>query len=167
MPLLIHADALDGPAELNAGERPSDPDLVVEDHHGDVFVLAGGGADRVVIAKDRSGNMPLFVDIRGQDGNDFLARGWETDGGAGDDLLKGTSEGEGLRGGAGRDRIFGYAGVDHLKGGAGGDDLCGGASRDHIVAGGGRDRVWCGSGNDDDVRADRRELLRGCEKVFR
>jgi Ca2+-binding RTX toxin-like protein len=52
-------------------------------------------------------------------------------------------------GGSGRDRLFGR----------GGDDLI--DARDTE-----RDVVYCGTGRDT-VRADRGDLLRGCERVFR
>lgn len=156
-------------AELNAGEHPSDPDLIVEDgDNGDVVISAGQGPDRVAIPADASGTVPLYVDVQGQGGNDVLTNGFQSSGGAGDDLIKGSGTGEKLRGGPGRDRIFGNRGGDHIKGGAGRDELFGGAQLDKIAAaGGGRDRVWCGPGSGDEVKADRLDQLHGCEEISR
>lgn len=68
---------------------------------------------------------------------------------------------------AGRDRLYGGTGKDRLHGGAGKDLLRGGAGHDKLhVSGGGRDRVHCGKGRDT-VRADRRDVLRSCERVVR
>lgn len=156
-------------AELNAGEDPSDPDLIIEDgENGDVVISAGQGSDRVAIPTAGSGAVPLFVDVRGQGGDDVLTNGFQSSGGAGDDLIKGSSTGEKLRGGPGRDRIFGNGGGDHLKGGPGRDELFGGPELDKIAAaGGGADQVWCGPGRGDEVKADRLDRLHGCEKILR
>ena len=93
------------------------------------------------------------------DGNDVLA------GGKGDDALYG---------GGGRDRLVGGSGADYLSGGGGPDRLIGGPGRNRIDAGGGsdsinsangvRERVDCGFGRDS-IKADRRDVLSGCERV--
>jgi hypothetical protein len=72
--------------------------------------------------------------------------------GPGDDVGVGGS----LHGGPGRDR---------LKGGRGDDWLDGGPGDDRIVAGSGHDVVRCGPGRDV-ARVDRRDRVRGCEKVL-
>jgi hypothetical protein len=117
--------------------------------------------------------------LRGRAGNDCLY------GGDGADVLDGDGGDDGLWGGDGRDRLFGGSGNDRLLGGAKGDELHGDAGNDQVFPGTGRDRVWGGPGNDaisardgsrdvidcgaglDRVTADRRDHVRGCERVSR
>jgi uncharacterized repeat protein (TIGR01451 family) len=117
--------------------------------------------------------------LRGRAGNDCLF------GGEGADVLDGDGGDDTVSGGDGRDRLFGGAGDDRLLGGAKGDELHGDAGNDRLFPGTGRDRVWGGAGNDvlsardgsrdvidcgaglDRVTADRRDRLRGCERVSR
>ncbi len=99
--------------------------------------------------------------LYGLDGDDCLR------GGAGDDLLNG---------GAGNDTLIGGDGRDHVAGGSGNDTISGGAGRDIVSAGSGNDTINaaddvvetidCGPGHDA-VRADRRDVLKRCEKVTR
>jgi hypothetical protein len=106
-------------------------------------------------------------------------------GSASGDLIKGLGGNDRLFGGRGRDCLSGGAGNDRLSGGPGGDRLTGGAGRDRLTGGGGTDRFVAGPGNDrifsadgrrekvscgagrDSVTADRRDKLKGCEKVKR
>jgi Ca2+-binding RTX toxin-like protein len=82
---------------------------------------------------------------------------------AGPDTLLGGDGDDCLRGGAGDDRLSGGRGRDVLRGGAGRNRLSGGAGDDRIDAvNRRRDRVSCGGGRDR-VRADRVDLLAGCE----
>ena len=117
--------------------------------------------------------------LRGRAGNDCLY------GGEGADVLDGNGGDDMLSGGDGRDRLFGGAGNDRLLGGAKGDEMHGDPGDDQLFPGTGRDRVWGGAGNDvisardgsrdvidcgaglDRVTADRRDRLRGCERVSR
>ena len=117
--------------------------------------------------------------LRGRAGNDCLF------GGEGADVLDGDGGDDTLSGGDGRDRLFGGAGNDRVLGGAKGDELRGDTGNDQLFPGTGRDRVWGGAGNDvisardgsrdvidcgaglDRVTADRRDRLRGCERVSR
>jgi hypothetical protein len=117
--------------------------------------------------------------LRGRAGNDCLF------GGEGADVLDGDGGDDTISGGDGRDRLFGGGGNDRLLGGAKGDELHGDAGNDQLFPGTGRDRVWGGAGNDaisardgsrdvidcgaglDRVTADRRDRLRGCERVSR
>jgi Ca2+-binding RTX toxin-like protein len=81
-----------------------------------------------------------------------------------------------LFGDAGNDRLFGSGRNDRLFGGPGNDLLVGGRGRDSLSGGGGRDTinsrdrardiVNCGPGRDT-VRRDRRDRVRGCERVRR
>jgi hypothetical protein len=117
--------------------------------------------------------------VRGREGNDCL---W---GGEGADVLDGDGGDDSLWGGDGRDRLFGGTGNDRVLGGAKADELHGDPGNDELILGTGRDRAWAGPGNDtisardgsrdvidcgagrDRVTADRRDRLRGCERVSR
>ena len=117
--------------------------------------------------------------LRGREGNDCL---W---GGEGADVLDGDGGDDSLWGNDGRDRLFGGSDNDRLLGGAKADELLGDTGNDQLVPGTGRDRVWGGPGDDtisardgsrdvidcgaglDRVTADRRDRLRGCERVSR
>lgn len=86
---------------------------------------------------------------------------------AGADRLLGTAAGDSLDGRGGADRLRSLGGEDCLAGGSGRDRLAAGAGDDHVdAADGARDRVRCGSGRDE-VTADRRDRLSGCERVHR
>lgn len=103
----------------------------------------------------------------------------------GRDLLDGTAAGDVLRGLAGADRLNGLAGDDCLFGGAGNDRLTGGRGQDRLSGGRGVNSISAGPGNDvvnsanrkaerivcgrgrDRVRADRRDTLKGCERIRR
>jgi YVTN family beta-propeller protein len=113
--------------------------------------------DRCGALASRDGRRPRS---RGRAGHDLLR------GGGGRDRLYGGAGRDRLRGGPGRDRLHGGLGRDRLRGGAGGDRLRGGPGRDTLqVLGGGRDRVDCGGGADT-IRADRRDVIRSCERVL-
>jgi len=104
----------------------------------------------------------------------------------GADTLTGTFAGDRLRGRGGNDRLSGAAGNDCLDGGRGRDRLNGGSGKDLLVGGPGRNAYAAGAGNDT-VRArngraetincgkgrrdlavvDRRDRVRGCERVRR
>jgi uncharacterized repeat protein (TIGR01451 family) len=117
--------------------------------------------------------------LRGRAGNDCLY------GGDGSDVLDGDGGNDSLWGSDGRDRLFGGSADDRLLGGARADELHGDTGNDELAAGSGRDRVWAGPGNDtisardgsrdvidcgpglDRVTADRRDRVRGCERVSR
>lgn len=116
------------------------------------------------------------------------------DGTAAADKLSGTTAGDRLRGLAGNDVLNGLDGPDCLDGGPGNDKLNGGPGKDSLVGGTGNDRltggtgvnkysagrgndtvnarngsketVDCGAGKDSGV-ADKKDKLRGCERVKR
>jgi dienelactone hydrolase len=102
---------------------------------------------------------PCEFELVGKRGKDRLVGGSEGD------TLRGRGGRDFLRGRGGRDCLAGGRGGDRLDGGRGGDDLSGGAGRDRIDA---RDReadsVRCGRGRDR-AKVDRRDRVRGCEKV--
>jgi hypothetical protein len=93
------------------------------------------------------------------------------------DRLKGTNAPEIIGAGGGNDTVtagggadtaYGDAGNDRLDGGTGRDKLFGGKGSDTVVAvdGGAVDTIDCGAGKDQ-VRADRKDVVRNCEKVTR
>jgi hypothetical protein len=77
---------------------------------------------------------------------------------AGNDVIAGRGRADCLSGGKGKDKLTGGKGKDKVSGGAGNDTI--------NVADGKRDRVNCGKGKDT-VRADKKDKLRGCERVIR
>src|SRR3712207_9465510 len=82
-------------------------------------------------------------------------------------LLPGTPLFRALSGGLDADRLSGGAGDDKIDGGDGRNRYFGGSGRDVVdAANGSVERIDCGSGRDV-VRADARDRLRGCERVFR
>ena len=99
-----------------------------------------------------------------------------TEGTAARNALRGSSAGDRLLGNGGNDTLSGLAGEDCLEGGTGNDRLIGGTGRNTYSGGSGRDKVSarngtrdnvnCGSGRDSAV-VDRRDRVRGCERVRR
>ena len=80
------------------------------------------------------------------------------------DVLKGGKGGDKLSGGKGNDKLLGGKGNDKLNGGPGKDKLLAGPGRDVVNAvDGQKDKVDCGKGKDK-VRADSKDVLKGCEK---
>jgi Ca2+-binding RTX toxin-like protein len=109
------------------------------------------------VLKGGSGNDRLY----GSGGKDSL------DGASGADRLSGGAGNDTLKGGSGRDRLAGGAGNDKLNGGTGANTYSGGAGDDTIDSvNGTKETVNCGRGRDR-VHADRKDRLRGCEKVKR
>ena len=167
-----------GPAGADPGLNVNRADAVDQDV--DVMVLGGttaallyaeGGAgdDRITgdpIARDG------YVYAYGGPGNDVLTAprgnvGAILYGGAGNDVITGSASGDVLRGDAGHDRVAGGAGADSITGGTGRDRITGGGGRDFIkVRDSARDTVSCGAGRDQ-VNTDRRDRVRGCEKIRR
>jgi subtilase family protein/hemolysin type calcium-binding protein len=137
----------------NTRRGGSGPDLLLGTRAGDLL-LGGGGGDRL---GGFAGEDCLF----GERGRDVLNGGADDDklsGGRGRDILFGDDGDDRLRGGSGRDRLTGGGGRDRISGGRGGDRI--------RAADGARDRIRCGRGHDR-VRADRRDRVRGCERVKR
>ncbi len=115
---------------------------------------AGGGDDDV---EGAGGNDLLYGDA----GNDRIF------GRFGDDRLYGGAGDDELEGGRGEDDLYGGAGNDQLNGGYDPDRLYGGPGADRLISrGGGKDFVDCGPGRDTAI-VDRRDTVRGCEKVTR
>jgi Ca2+-binding RTX toxin-like protein len=134
---------------------------VLQGQQGDDCLFGGIGNDRLVGAEgadrllgDDSGNGPR--------GNDSLS------GDDGDDLLVGGPGRDRLHGDAGDDRLQGGRGNDRLSAGSGSNRLSGGSGNDRLSAANGTyDRLNCGPGRRDRARADRKDRVRGCERVRR
>ena len=130
-----------------------------------------------VAAANAAGSTQAFSAITGKVGALAPAVPKTITGTAKADKLKGTKAPEIIHGGGGNDTIsagggadaaYGDAGNDRLDGGPGRDKLFGGKGNDTVVAfdGGAVDTIDCGSGKDQ-ARADRKDVVRNCEKVTR
>ena len=159
--------------------RKSSPDIDVElvadstkPTGGDDLLTGSQKADTIF---GLGGNDVLL----GLGGNDLLDGGPgddNLDGGKGADKLKGQKGDDVLTGGDGNDTLIGGPGKDKLNGGKGNDTLIGNGGKDSLVGGPGNDTinskdgvkelVKCGPGTDN-VRADKKDRLSGCERVRR
>src|SRR3954447_6425631 len=136
---------------------------------GDDLLNGTPGADRIcgLLGHDTINGLgsadTLFGDACGKkakagaaevkDGNDKL------NGGDGNDTLFGAGGKDTLKGGKGNDKLTGGKGVDKYDGGPGNDSL---SARD-----GKRETVNCGAGKRDRATVDKRDKVKGCEKVKR
>jgi len=129
-----------------------------------------------VTAANAAGSAQAFSAITGKIGALAPAVPKTITGTARADKLKGTKAPEIIRGGGGNDTIAGGGGADTLYGDAGNDRLDGGVGRDKVFGGKGNDAIVatdravdtidCGAGKDT-IRADRKDVVRNCEKVTR
>lgn len=129
----IDMDILDGGADNDRFLQGASPDC------GDTL-NGGAGSDRVDY-QDRTGNLSVTVDGIANDGESNESDNVKTDieelvGGAGDDLLTGSSTGDELHGGPGNDVLSGGAGNDTLVGGSGNDLVNGEAGSDTFMESG-------------------------------
>jgi sugar lactone lactonase YvrE/subtilisin-like proprotein convertase family protein len=105
---------------------------------------------------------PIFGARAGTDGNDKMF------GAGGNDKMFGAGGNDTLSGGTGNDKLFGGAGNDRLNGGPGTNRYSAGAGNDTIGAKNGkRETIDCGAGKKDKAIVDKRDRVRGCEKVKR
>lgn len=126
--------------------------------------LRAGGCLRPIVGTDAPDTL-----IGSGEGDIIFGRG-------GNDRMRGRDGHDCLSGGAGNDTLRGERGDDRLTGGSGADTLLGGAGVNVYYAGRGNDfvnsvngrveLVSCGSGQDRAV-VDRRDRVRGCERVTR
>ena len=149
---------------------------------------AGADALRGTALGDRLiglGGNDLLTGLAGDDCLDGGAGRDRLSGGTGRDSLAGGGGADGLNGGGGNDSLSGGAGADKLAGGAGRDRVLGGGGNDNISGGAAKDAIDAGAGNDvinsrdrvvetvrcgrgrDRVAADKKDRLRGCERVKR
>jgi len=139
---------------------------------GNDCLIGGTGNDRLNGGEGNDtleGNSGNDVEDGGN-GRDTLTGGEGRDkisGGAGNDSLNGGSGNDTLSGGSGNDRLSGSTGNDRINGGSGKNTYSGGPGTDTISAANGRiEKIDCGSGRDS-VRADRKDRIKGCERVRR
>ena len=159
-------------AGLNLNPRSAgDRDVDVTPSGEETFLVAqgAGGNDTIIGEPGVRVNSGVFAE--GGRGNDVLSAPPSTDGildgGSGNDVITGGRGFDLLDGGAGNDRVAGGGGPDEITGGPGKDRLFGGAGRDTISSRDSkRDTVRCGPGRDR-VKADRRDRVRGCERISR
>jgi Ca2+-binding RTX toxin-like protein len=122
------------------------------------LIAAQAGTDGNDTLNGGDGNDTLYgaggIDtLNGENGNDKLF------GGAGNDALSGGAGNDALDGGAGDDKLTGGKGVNRYKGGAGNDAL--------NARNGKRETVDCGPGKKDSASVDKKDKVKGCEKVKR
>ena len=148
----------------SAGDQ--DVDVTIEDF--DSFLVAEGGAGNDTIIGQPGARIPDGVFSKGGRGNDFLRAprsGAILQGGPGNDEIAGAGGYDMIEGGPGNDRVTGGGDADEITGGPGKDRLFGGDGGDLIKSrDSARDTVRCGPGRDR-VRADRRDRVRGCERI--
>jgi Ca2+-binding RTX toxin-like protein len=105
---------------------------------------------------------PIFAAAAGAGGNDTL------NGGDGNDSLYGAGGNDTLNGDKGNDKLFGGPGNDKLTGGPGTNTYSGGPGNDTINARNGKkETVDCGPGKKDTATVDKKDKVKGCEKVKR
>jgi hypothetical protein len=152
----------------DAGDR--DVDVTVRGQG--AYLIANGAAGNDTIVPAPGAPFPNDgVASSGGRGDDRLSaprNSWGSlGGGAGDDVLTGGRQGDHLFGGGGNDRLAGASGADSIKAGLGRDLIFSGPGRDRIDSrDSARDTVRCGAGRDR-VKADRKDLLGGCEVIRR
>ena len=82
--------------------------------------------------------------------------------------LYGAGGNDKLDGGKGNDKLFGGSGNDKLTGGPGTNTYSGGSGNDTVNARNGKkEKIDCGPGRKDVATVDRRDRVKGCERVHR
>jgi hypothetical protein len=139
---------------------------VVPNEYSGPQVALGGKNDRLTLAAD-----VYDAEVSDGPGDDLVEGGGHDDylsNDGGNDVLRGRRGDDELLSGPGNDQLSGGPGNDKISGGPGGDEFSGGRGDDSInSADGVVERVNCGGGRRDRIRADRRDRLRGCERVRR
>jgi Ca2+-binding RTX toxin-like protein len=115
--------------------------------------MAGGGGRDLVTYAGRPAGVTVTMDGVFDDGeageSDNVGADIENAfGGAGDNIMTGSTAANDLTGGPGGDILDGGAGDDTLNGAAGGDRLTGGSGNDAVFGDDGDDAVLEGAGND-------------------
>lgn len=164
-------DAVSGGLAKDVVHGGADDD-VASGNAGADTVRGGAGNDRVLGRGDGDA-------LSGNSGEDRVSGGSGNDrvfGRSGDDGASGNAHDDRVSAGTGNDRAFGRSGNDGVSGNAGADRVDGGSGTDRLFGRGGddlidsrdgaRDLVYCGIGHDT-ARADREDVLRGCERRFR
>jgi hypothetical protein len=142
--------------------------------------ISGLGGDDQLFGDACSAGTSALARAAARDGNDKLL------GGAGKDRLYGAGGKDTLDGGKGNDKLFGGLGNDILRGTGGKDTLDGGKGNDKLVGGPGvnkytggagndtvnarnkkKETVNCGAGKKDKATVDKKDKVKGCERVKR
>jgi Ca2+-binding RTX toxin-like protein len=149
---------------------------------GDDCIFGGRGSDRL---SGGEGDDRLFGGENNNNNNNKKKKKKKKQGSGGNDQISGDSGNDLVIGDSGNDRLTGGDGSDRLRGSDGNDRLSGGAGDDRLKGGRGRNRLSGGSGNDrlngvngrfdrlncgpgvDSVSADRKDRVRGCERIRR
>jgi hypothetical protein len=171
-------DTLGGGAEPDVLDGQGGDDILNAGPFGWIDVMTGGDGYDVVSYAGRANGVRIDLDGGYDDGeageyDNISPTVEEVAGGAGNDLFRGTDQGDALRGGAGDDLLdgrdgddvlYGDVGDDTLDGYHGADTLHGGAGADIAQSrdGGIADAVDCGA-DADTAKADREDALTGCE----
>jgi metallophosphoesterase (TIGR03767 family) len=121
----------------------------------------GGPEDRnveLLVADPRAGSSRVAVRIRkGANGAAQCSN-----------RVAGTGKGEALRGTPASDLLLGRGGRDRIRARGGADCVFAGRGSDRVYArGGGEDTIRCGRGHHDVAYLDRRDSVKGCERVVR
>ncbi len=102
----------------------------------------GDGFDDLIVGASRA-------DPNGNgSGASYIIFGKATNGTAGNEVLKGSAEGDSIQGFNGNDAIFGVDGADTIRGGNDNDRIYGGRGADKLYGGSGNDQVYGGDGSD-------------------
>ena len=117
------------------------------------FALPGGLSEGVIVEQYVTASADSRVEYLKLSDSYFYRIDADMTGGATDDLIVGTEEGETITGAAGNDVLYGNGGDDTLDGGAGRDVLIGGAGADFFDGGAEVDTVSYGAA-DTAVRVD-------------
>ena len=159
--------------DRSEGVQINGPSSFGEDSCGRVYVasLTDGVVSRLVDGTPTDctaagGTPPLDPAIRCAEILDGSRRKDALSGGPGGQRIRGRGGKDKLKGGSGDDCLLGGRGDDRLTGGSGSDVLRAGGGADRVnAADGERDVVNCGKGRRDRARVDRRDRVKGCERV--
>jgi Ca2+-binding RTX toxin-like protein len=106
------------------------------------------GMLKVVVTKDGTLNYKIAkIEVAENKLNKVFKDGFESKLFKGDDLIKGSTQGDTLYGFKGEDDIYGFSGNDTLYGGSANDQLYGGDGQDSLAGGAGADLLDGGTGH--------------------
>lgn len=126
-----------------------DDTLLIYGEHSDLYLTLNGGDgnDTITVVSDNIfGTTALFGD-------------------AGDDILTGNNNDNGIRGGTGNDTLYGLDGDDKLYGEDDNDILYGGDGLDNLQGGNGNDTLYGGADSDQLFGEDGDDILYGGDGV--
>ncbi len=127
-------------------------DLDIRQDGDDTVIAYGDGDDTITLDGVKAASL---------DADDFEFIGVSVRGTEGDDILRGSVNGEDLVDFEGDDTLYGAAGDDHLNAQAGDDDLFGGDGNDRLYGGTDDDELYGGPGVDELHGGDGWDWLEG------